>query len=464
MEVSNQKKISPQDSLTFDKVPIGIVLSSGNSNFPSGIDGRLLKGLSGYEVTTQEGRTKVTQNLRFRDGTDAIESGEILFTEDEKGKTGSFLHFTKDNDIFEYLMTFDSGLNSRIDNNRLEDLEDERLYIMGGNYVILNAKVDTNQDSIELDLIGSRMGGPYLMVERETRPITYGTKNFVVSVMTITNDNEVIFKVNGVATKPLTVGETQAFNDGTIIGIISVLSQEAEEVGGDDMVEFAIGGSSFGGGRVRLIDNNYADNQFQEAGMEVGGKNINAVRTMIRASELGDNKFRINEIRIRLRAEGKGGDIYIPAGHSLAENMMEPTSFFTNLVFNGVGASAAARQFRPTGGAIQFEAHGDDEYRLVFTNNEGNTYNIPYIADNGGLFFGDTDGRALIFNEAAAPAACDIQEDDYFIVNNDQDSSGRTHVLQYDYIDSDFSIRADVNIVSISAQNKFSFKVDSRSC
>src|SRR3989338_11090851 len=90
---SNAKNTEPQDILSFDKVGIGKKLSSSGSNIPATIDGKTLAILKSTFVTTQEGKTEVSQALKFRDsGTNQIESGEILFTENNEGKTKQFLH------------------------------------------------------------------------------------------------------------------------------------------------------------------------------------------------------------------------------------------------------------------------------------------------------------------------------------------------------------------------------------
>ena len=425
---SNANNAEPQDALNFDKVGIGKKLSSSGSNIPPTIDGRTLKSLKSTIVHTQEGKTEVTQSLIFRDsGTDSIESGEILFTENNEGKTKSFLHFAQNADMFEYIITFNQGLQSRIEDNKLVDVEDETLFLNGGRYVFLNADVNTETNSVTLDLIGSKMDKTYLMEEQETKGIASGTKTIVVAVKTIDNDRNVVFTINGVNTKPLKAGNIYAFPDGIVLGVISVFEQESAEIGGEDKVEFAIGGSSFGGGRIRLTDKDYTDNLYTEGALEYSGNDISASRVQIKAQEF-DDKLKISTIKIRMKGEGKSGDIFVSEGETISQNMREPVYFFPEIRFDGVG-QLNEKKFKPSIGGIKFEGHNDG-YRLIFSNNDGNVYNIPYVQD--GLDFTDDDGRTLVNEEASAINDCDINEEDLFVVTSEQNGNGRTNVIQFD--------------------------------
>ncbi len=425
---SNKNSAEPEDILNFNKIGIGKKLSSGESNIPATIDGRTLKSLKSTIVTTQEGKTEVSQALKFRDsGTDVIESGEILFTENNEGKTKSFLHFAQNSDMFEYVITFNQGLQSKIEDNKLTDIEDETLFLNGGRYSVINADVDAEKNSITLDLIGSKMEKTYLMDELETKGITIGTRTLVVSVKTIDSNKNVIFTINGADTKKLSAGKIYAFPDGIVIGVISVFEQEAEELGGDDKVEFAVGGSQFGGGRIRLTDNDYTDNLFTDGGLEYSGNDISAGRVQIKAQEF-DSKLRISSIKIRMRGEGKSGDIFVGEGETISQKMREPVYFFPEIMFNGVG-QINEKKFRQTIGGIKFEGHNEG-YRLIFSNNDGNVYNIPYVQD--GMDFTDDEGASLVYEESIALNNCDISENDLFIVTSEQNGNGRTSVMQYD--------------------------------
>lgn len=46
-----------------------------------------------------------------------------------------------------------------------------------------------------------------------------------------------------------------------------------------------------------------------------------------------------------------------------------------------------------------FDPSGDDEYRFIFTNDQGLTYNIPLITNEGGTFKYGTDDNDLVFQE-----------------------------------------------------------------
>lgn len=115
-----------------------------------------LKSLADGAVTTNAGRTNYSQYLLLQKNADnGFSGGSVLFGRDSSHKTGQYLFFEKNSPLFEYALIFSSGLSSRVENNKLVDLENKYLNIMGKSFVIVRTFVDIQQKVIQLRLMGS---------------------------------------------------------------------------------------------------------------------------------------------------------------------------------------------------------------------------------------------------------------------------------------------------------------------
>ena len=85
---------------------------------------------------------------------------------------------------------------------------------------------------------------------------------------------------------------------------------------------------------------------------------------------------------------------------------------------------------------LRFSPAGDDQFRILFTNNEGLNYKFDFIeTGSGGIIAGDDDGD-LIWIESDNSSSFNIDEDDQFIVNDDNDETGDTHIVSYEGLDA----------------------------
>lgn len=391
---------------------------------------RDLLALKGGIITTDEGTTDYNQYLRFAQpsGSDAFTSNfTVVYEEDEDDNVGDFLKAKDGRGIFmfEYELEFEEGAESEIKSDtELDDLEDEIINILGTPFAIADTDLDTLNSRLTIKLLGGAISD--ILEEGETKTYTIGGNEYEVNVLIIADLlNVVKFKINGEITDELEDGETDILKDGTRIGIREILPNEAEEVTGGDLVEFYLGAT-----QVEFEDV-FNDTNFSQ-GVEVNDENIEDGSVSIRGVRFRTNKFEILSIKYRLQADTLLGDLYIPPGHGMREYLDEPEGLLSpnwDIVYGGLMDTGVS--------ILKFDAAGDDEYDLRFTTQEGLNYNIEFIDndDTTGFQIGDEDDR-LIWIEAGNETTGNIDEDDEFILTDDNDETGFTHVVAFESFDS----------------------------
>lgn len=113
-----------------------------------------LKSLADGKITTNAGKTDYAQYLVLKK-TDSFDGGQVIFGRDESARTGNYLTFVRTAPLFEYVISFTPGLVSRIKNDRLIDLENKYITILGKSFVIVNAQVYEKEKRVKLRLMGS---------------------------------------------------------------------------------------------------------------------------------------------------------------------------------------------------------------------------------------------------------------------------------------------------------------------
>lgn len=104
-------------------------------------------------IQTNEGRTRVRKFLRLKDpNVGGFSGGTLVFGETEAEKVGVFLHFPAGQDMFEYEMEFDPGLDSKIEDGELDDLRLERVHVLGRDCEFVDSRVDTDNNRVRLRL------------------------------------------------------------------------------------------------------------------------------------------------------------------------------------------------------------------------------------------------------------------------------------------------------------------------
>ena len=115
-----------------------------------------LKGLEDGVVQTNAGKTSYAQYLLLKkSGTNSFDGGSVIFGRDQSQRTGNYLFFQKNDKLFEYAIIFSSGLASRIQNNKLVDIENKYLTILGSSFVVVQTDIDTEQKRVKLRLMGA---------------------------------------------------------------------------------------------------------------------------------------------------------------------------------------------------------------------------------------------------------------------------------------------------------------------
>ncbi len=114
-----------------------------------------LSCLGAYTIQTQEGRTRARQSLNFAGP--GFNGGMLTFKRaSDTDVTSDFLMFATDQPLFEYTLVFDSGLQSKIDEKgNLEDLQEESIQLMGTQFNILDAKINTGSNTVILKMMGA---------------------------------------------------------------------------------------------------------------------------------------------------------------------------------------------------------------------------------------------------------------------------------------------------------------------
>jgi len=393
---------------------------------------RDLNALKGGVITTDEGTTDYNQYLRFSEtGTNGFESNlTVVYEEDEDDNVGDFLKSSDKSSaiMFEYEIEFEEGAESEIESNsELEDLEDEIINLLGTPFAIADTDINTAAKTLTIEMLGGAVSD--IMEEGETKTYTIEDREYEVNVLIISDIRQIVkFKINGEITDELRDGETDILKDGTRIGIREILPNEAEEVTGGDLVEFYLGATE-----VEWTDNNFTDQLFTNSGTEVNDENIEDSQLQIRGSLFSSNsKFEITTIKYRLAADTLLGDLYVPPGHGIREYLDEPEGMLSpnwDIVYGGLMDTGVS--------ILKFDASGDDEYDLRFTTQEGLNYNIEFIDNDEttGFRIGDDDDK-LIWIEGDNSVDYYISEDSEFILTDDNDETGFTHVVAFESFDT----------------------------
>jgi len=132
--------------------------------------------------------------------------------------------------------------------------------------------------------------------------------------------------------------------------------------------------------------------------------------------------IQLNKVWYGLHADAILGDVYIPAGQRLSQQLDEPEGLLGfDIEYGGLSSPATTR--------TRIDMAGLDEADLEFTNREGIFYDLPLASNETGLLTWGDDDDNLHFREGS-----DIERGDFIIVNNP--NSNLTHVLRYVSIDA----------------------------
>ncbi|MDO8642135.1 MAG: S-layer protein [Candidatus Woesearchaeota archaeon] len=346
-----------------------------------------LAGLQGGTIVTDKGSTDYNQYLRFqtfqdKTNADYIDSGAIVFEEDEDDVVGDYLKFVDGNTMFQYELEFEEGVKSDVNfrsgtsgTKILNDLEDEELNILGKVFSVVNTEIQTDITTpvIALELLGGDVLDT--LEEGETRTYTIDGKEYEVTLVIVSDNRESAkFSVNGEITDELKDGDTDVLRDGTEIGIRDLLPNEANEETGGDIVEFFLGAN-----KVRITDSNFTDDTFVPGGVKVHEEDIEDSRVKIKGTYTNSSDtFELQSIQYKLKSDAPKGDLFIAPGHGLREYLDEPEGMLSDdwdIRYEGLMDTGVS--------IVRFNSKGDNGYDLQFTNREGLEYDIPFIDNSG---------------------------------------------------------------------------------
>ncbi len=405
--------------------------------------------LKGGQIVTDKGSTEYNQYLRFNKTNQSTTpgSGVVMFGDDERDRVGHYLHWSEGSRLFEWELEFEEGLESKIEGNDLVDLEDEDIIMLGQPFVVVDTDL-INSTSGTPDLTIDFMGGAISAILGENDKETYVVdgKEYEVEVLVIsetTNNGEgsVKFRINGEITDELADGETDVLADGTQIGIRDILATGKDIQ--KSIVQFYIGAY-----KVSFHDTNTADTAAIQGGTEVNEENIEESWTSIRGAftqggfagtlATTGSVYEVSNIKYMLDADAVLGDVYIPPGSGVREQLDEPEGMLTpfwDIRYEGLMDTGLT--------IIRIDAAGNTKYDLEFTNQEGIFYDVPFASNEGGVSAGDgkfkfgKDTGDLWFIEKTEQV---IGKRDYFVLSDcmvaARDNTCFSHVLRYDTADT----------------------------
>jgi hypothetical protein len=422
------------DSVKFERA--GDVLEIGEylGNVVETFDSADVEALNSFTVSNDKGTTDVNQYLRFSWGSATTEqvNASVVYSQDDNDQVGDFLYFKDGGNAFRWELEFEEGFESDIETDRsLEDLEDETLAVLGEDAAVTQATYSSAK-KLTLELMGGAVHDT--LEEGETKTYTIKGKEYETTVLIIADDSgKVKFKINGEVTKALDDGETEILNDGTTLGVREVLSNEAGETSGGDIVEFYLGAHKI------HLDDVTTGATTTDGNVEIDEETIEDAEVNMDFTNASDT-IRINKITYTLTVDGAAGDEpYVMPGHGLREMLDEPMGM--------LGSSWDVRYeglSTPGTSMVEIKSSGDDEYRLSFENIQGVKYEglrLAYSPSGSTIDYGD-DSDALIFSQSTTgntsnTAYFTIDKDDWFVVShNGASDSGVTRVLKLDSVDT----------------------------
>ncbi len=430
--------------------------------------------LKGGQIVTDEGSTEFNQYLRFPQPGQVMDpaSTSVIFAEDERDRVGHYLFINDGDTIFQWELEFEEGLESEVEGDDLVDLEDEDLTVLGQPFVIVDTDVVNRTNAfgtsivsggspdVTIELIGGAVSAVLGENDKETYVVDgkeYEVEVLVISETAAAGEGAVKFRINGEITDELEDGETDVLADGTQIGIRDILATGKDIQ--KSIVQFYLGAY-----KVEFRDTNTSDTVPNQAGTEVNEETIEDSFVVIRgtfttgapsATTLTGAEFEIQTVLYNLTADAVLGDMFIPPGTGVREQLDEPEGMLTpswDIRYEGLMDTGVT--------LVRIDAAGDDEYDLEFTNQEGIFFDFPLLSNEAGnaagaFKFGDDDddmwftefngtggSPGISFSTAAGlgASAFFITDDDFFVLSNcdinTNDNTCFSHIMRYDSIDT----------------------------
>jgi len=387
-----------------------------------------LKALASGEVSNNKVTSPFNQYLYLLGpGTEtALNTGYVLYSENDGDTTADFLYFKSGTEIGRYLIEFTTALESDVDDSTgsasstglfLTDYQDVDVTLFGKKYTVVTAKRTTTLgNNVVLTLMGG--AGKDTLTEKATKTYTIGGKDYEVTLNYVDSD-EAQFVINGQSTRKLKDGDTDKLSDGTTVGVTDVLYQDY--AGGIHSATFFLGAN-----KLELKDTNILDVDSSND-LKVDDNSISDAKVIIEGSDT-NSTFKITRIHVNMTADD---NYFVPANGKLSEiikaeggSSAEPQVLFTenwDIEYKGLKSVDTEK--------IKLVTSGSSQYNLEFQDGDNQKVSVPVAKATAAsvLVFGDS-AKDFIHGENAT-----ITKDDFFVVTDGSRKRGerKTYVLQY---------------------------------
>ena len=436
-EVPSLKEIVPLEAAIEDSWKVGtstkkleisedLVLGSNREtirNITTFIDDSELDALASGTASNTKGAAPYNQYLYLLGPGASVNSGYVVYAEDDNDVTADFLYFKSGTEIGRYLLEFTTALESDVDDSTgtqtstglyLTDFEDVEITMFGKSYTIIQARrTSTAGNNINLILMSGAVKDT--LNEGATKTYTIDGKNYEVTLSFVDSDSARL-TINGQQTKDLHEGESDQLSDGLITMISKILYQDY--AGGVHSATFYLGKD-----KTELEDANIKDID-STSSLKVNDKIIGDAYVILEGRD-NNVTFKLDRIQINMTADD---NFYVPINVRLSEIIEQEGSEQEVLFTNRWDIEYKGLKEEPIE-TVQIVTSGPSRYILEFKDGDGNEVSMPLAEAVGAslLEFGEKD-KALINVENKV-----ITKDDYLVLTDSSKLRGerKTYVLQY---------------------------------
>ncbi|MEK6853569.1 MAG: hypothetical protein AABX64_02700 [Nanoarchaeota archaeon] len=404
-----------------DELEFGEALGTTTHGVLDFVDGDDLAALADGTLASSKGSFNYEQFIHFDDPV-----VNTTYVEDDDDVTALFLKVPDNSQFARYEMNFLDAAKSDVDSStsyKLDDLEKKSITLLGKTYNIVQARTNAISATPQITLTLMSGSASDQILEGETKTFTLDGKEYEVSLIFTNTADQAKFTVNGETTPVMDEGDTETLSDGVVLGLSEVLYQDY--AGGIHQAEFYLGAD-----KLELQDDNFNQTMATATSsddLKVNDETIDGAAVTIFGSvttawsATADGELEIDDIQVNMTAQD---DYFVAAGETLLgqPELEEKSLVFTenwDLRFEGMDQSVLTDELKVA------DQSGEKEYWLTFTNVKGDVINMPLAYANGAtLRFGSQDDK-LQLNKTS------IQDEQYFILNDDTDEDSVTSVVQY---------------------------------
>ena len=398
-----------------------------------------LNALADGSITNEKGTYSYKQYL-----TQSNNALVKYYTDDDQlGDPAFYLHFGQDQNRngdepdgtegYHYKMSFPTAIKSDIDSNSdLDDLDNKKITMLGKEFTIINTEWAANGSTGKLTI--DLMRGAILdtLQEGETKTYTINNTDYEVTLSLVTDTGTAYSKfiVNGETTDNLQETEIFQLSDGTLIGVKSILPNEAGDVT-QDVVEFYLGAE-----KVTLYDA-YA-NSTAAGTLSVNGGAVSDVVVDITGSN-SSGEVSISTIEIWWEPSSYYS-LYVPVGGKLsdrlaAEDESEILSW-ADIDIEFVGVNLEKKD------EIKISPNGDNKYKLKMKNKDGDTIyeDVVFRLSNTNVVPGkDAEKKLRVYQ--GGNASSNFVSDEYFFVVEQGKFSHLMQIKDFDTTNNELKLK-----------------------